>query len=111
MKELHFQFEKYNTPMDALTNVTNWLLKGGLYNSYGVYYIWEKDGFYYSECETKYHQASLWRSCGYECFDIVKFEGRSMFDKEGDRIYNGVATISFNASKYYPSKHYFMRRT
>lgn len=83
-----FYMVEYDTPQEALISVFGFLLKGGISGSYGVYYIWEKDGKYYTEIEGEYHSTSKWMGMGYKTYDFVKIMNykRTYHDTESETL-------------------------
>ena len=86
----------YDTPQEALLNVFKLLLEDGFTHSYGSYYIWRKNDKFFTEEESSYHSASLWRDLGYECYDIVEISPKYQDEKKG-----ALTGFMFNAQKFF----------
>ncbi len=69
-----FPKKEFDTPQQALLDVFADLLECGYTDSYGVKYIWEKDGKFYTEVGGNYHSAEKWRILGFTTYDIVEIK-------------------------------------
>lgn len=95
-----FRMLQHSSPQEALLYVFSLLLKDGISKSYGVYYIWEKEGGYFTEVESGYHSASKWRALGYKTYDIIEIKNyiRTYFHDTKEEVLTG---FMFNGKKFF----------
>lgn len=77
-----FPKKEFDTPQEALLDVFADLLECGYSHSYGIKYIWVKDGKFYTEVGGNYHSAESWRMLGFTTYDIVEIKNytRTYYD-------------------------------
>lgn len=97
---MDFSFKQFDTPQEALLDVFADLLECGYTHSYGVKYIWEKDGQYFTEVGGNYHSAEQWRISGFTTYDIVEIKNytRTYYNNTKKEELTG---FMFNGEKFF----------
>ena len=102
MKEIKERFGmlEYSSAKEALLQVFSFLLSEGISKNYGKYYVWQKNGLFYTEKSGVYHSVDLWRELGYKTYDIIELKNyrRKYFNDTKEEVLTG---FMFTGKKFF----------
>lgn len=91
---------EFVSAQEALLQIFGCLLSEGMSKNYGVYYIWKKEGLFYTEKPESYHSVDMWREMGYTTYDIIELKNyrRKYYNNTKEEVLTG---FMFHGAKFF----------